>query len=86
MVGGADLSVVADVLEDAGEEGGKCSDFAGAEEIEGVGLDEGRPVALVGVEGVEEDFLDSGGEGVSLVGRRGRESSVVSLTFGRGRL
>lgn len=65
------MGVVANVLEDTSEEGREGGDFAGAEEVEGVGLDEGRPVALVGVKGVKEDFLDSGGGGVNLVGRRG---------------
>lgn len=53
--------VAADVVEDAGEEGGVGRDLAGAEEGEGVGLDEGGPVGCVGVEGVEEGVLDSDG-------------------------
>lgn len=51
---------MADVLEDAVEERGEGGDFAGAEEVEGVVLDERRPVGVVGLEGVEERFLDSG--------------------------
>lgn len=51
---------MADVVEDAAEEGGEGGDLAGAEEGEGVGLDGGGPVGRVGVEGVEEGFLDPG--------------------------
>lgn len=55
---------MADVLEDAVQQRGEGGDFAGAEEVEGVGLDERRPVGVVGLEGVEERFLDSGKLGV----------------------
>lgn len=46
--------LVEDLLEELGE--GLC--FAGAEEDQRAGLDLGRPVVGVGVEGIEEVFLD----------------------------
>lgn len=55
---------MADVVEDAAEEGGEGGYLAGAEEGEGVGLDGGGPVGRVGVEGVEEGFLDPGVQSV----------------------
>lgn len=36
--------------------------LAGAEEVQGVGVNEGGPVCRRGVEGVGEGFLDSVGE------------------------
>lgn len=41
------------------EESWVCGDFAGAEQGQGVVLDGGGPVGGVGVEGVEQGFLDS---------------------------
>lgn len=48
------------VFDDALEEGGEARYFAGAEEGEGMVLDERRPVGAVGIERVEELVLDSG--------------------------
>lgn len=60
-VGGAGGGgVAADVVEDAAQQRGERCHFAGAQEREGVGLDGGGPVRRVGVEGIEEGFLDSG--------------------------
>ena len=55
-----------DVVEYSSEELRECGAFASAEECEGVGLDCGWPVGVVGVQGVEEGFLDS--DGVSFHG------------------
>jgi hypothetical protein len=43
---------LSDILEDATQERGEAGYFAGAEEGEGVVLDDGRPVGLVGVKGM----------------------------------
>lgn len=56
---GVEGRVVANVFEDAVQESGKGGDLAGSQESKGVGLDGGGPVGRVGVQGVEERFLDS---------------------------
>lgn len=57
---GVEGRVVANVLEDAVQESGKGGDLAGSQESKGVGLDGGGPVGRMGVQGVEERFLDFG--------------------------
>lgn len=50
--------VGAHIVEDAAQERGEGGDLAGTQEGEGVVLDQGGPVGGVGVQGVEERFLD----------------------------
>jgi len=64
--------VTADVLEHAAQEGGESEDLSGPEEGEGVVLDERGPIALVGVEGMQEMVLDSkGGRLLAMMGGGG---------------
>ena len=51
-----------DVGHDLANELGEGGAIAGAQEREGVFLDEGGPVRRRGVEGVEEGFLDPRGD------------------------
>jgi hypothetical protein len=56
--GGVQGGIATYVFEDAVEEGGEGGDFARAEEGKSVVLDRGRPVGVVGVEGMKESFLN----------------------------
>lgn len=56
--GGGERRLLAHLFEDLPQQGGEGLDVAGAEEGEGAVLDLGRPVVGVGIEGVEEVFLD----------------------------
>lgn len=55
---GRDGRVVPDILDDAAEEGGERGYLAGTKERQGVILNNGGPVGLVGVERMEEVLLD----------------------------
>lgn len=76
---GLEGGLLSDFFEDLFEEGGERGGFAAAEEGEGAVLNLGGPVVLVGVERVEEMFLDSakGGKG------KGRRARRVSSWHGR---